>query len=48
MLGKNVETLKNMNSTTSKYAKWIVRVIHPKILDYIFTCLLYTSDAADE
>ena len=45
MLGKNVETLKNMNSTTSKYAKWFVRVIHPKILDYTFTARGETVNA---
>jgi hypothetical protein len=37
VLGKNVETLKNMNSSTSKYAKWYVRIIDPKIIDYSFT-----------
>ena len=25
-----------MNGTTSKYAKWFVRVIHPKLIDYTF------------
>ena len=36
MLAKNVETLKNMNATTSKFAKWYVRVIDPKVIDYSF------------
>ena len=34
MLPKNLETLKNMNGTTGKFAKWYVRVIAPKIIDY--------------
>ena len=37
MLDKNVETLKNMNTQTAKYAKWYVRVLDPKVLDYTFT-----------
>jgi len=57
-LGKNVDTLKNMNSTTSKYAKWFVRIIHPKVIDYTFRsrsevvnaqkfeCLLVSQDEA--
>ena len=36
MLPKNVETLKNMNGTTAKFAKWYVRVCDPKIVDYSF------------
>ena len=36
MLGKNVETLKNMNATTSKLCKWYVRVVDPKVIDYSF------------
>ncbi len=36
MLAKNVETLKNMNSSTGKYAKWYVRIIDPKIIEYSF------------
>ena len=36
MLPKNLETLKNMNTTTGKYAKWFVRVIDPKVIDYSF------------
>ena len=37
MLSKNVETLKNMNSTTAKFAKWYVWVIDPKVIDYTFS-----------
>ena len=37
MLSKNVETLKNMNGTTAKFAKWYVRIIDPKVIDYRFT-----------
>ena len=36
MLPKNLETLKNMNSSTGKFAKWYVRAIAPKIIDYTF------------
>ena len=36
MLAKNVKTLKNMNATTSKFAKWYVRVVDPKVVDYNF------------
>ena len=36
MLAKNVETLKNMNATTSKFGKWYVRVVDPKVIDYSF------------
>ena len=58
MMAKNVETLKNMNSTTSKFAKWYVRVVDPKIIDYSFTargetvtaqkfqCVLVSKDSA--
>ena len=47
-----------MNSSTSKYAKWFVRVIHPKVIDYTFTargepvnaqkfeCVLVSEDPA--
>ena len=35
-VSKNIETLKNMNASTSKYAKWYVRVIDPKIIQYSF------------
>ena len=45
MLGKNVETLKNMNSTTSKYAKWFVRIIHPKLINYTFSARGETVNA---
>ncbi|CAK0817536.1 unnamed protein product, partial [Prorocentrum cordatum] len=37
MLDKNVETLKNMNNQAAKYAKWYVKVLDPKVLDYTFT-----------
>ena len=37
MVAKNVETLKNMNDSTSKYAKWYVRIIDPKIIEYSFS-----------
>ena len=36
MLAKNVETLKNMNGTTAKFAKWYVRIIDPKVIEYSF------------
>ena len=36
MLPKNVEILKNMNSTIGKFAKWYVRIIDPKIIHYEF------------
>ena len=36
MLSKNVETLKNMNASTAKYAKWYVRVVDPKVKEYSF------------
>ncbi len=36
MLSKNVETLKNLNGTTAKFAKWYVRIIDPKIIRYTF------------
>ena len=38
MLPKNTETLKNMNNTTAKYARWYVRVLDPKVIDYSFLC----------
>lgn len=56
MLSKNVETLKNMNGTTAKYAKWFVRVLDPKVIEYSFQakgerveakkfqCVLVSSD----
>ena len=34
---RNVEVLKSMNGTIGKYAKWYVRVIDPKIIQYQFT-----------
>ena len=57
MLPKNLETLKNMNSTTGKFAKWYVRVIAPKIIEYPikargetiaaqkFECVLVSKDS---
>ena len=35
-LPKNVEILKNMNSTNGKFATWHVRVLEPKIIEYEF------------
>ena len=58
MSAKNVETLKSMNSTSSKFAKWYVRVVDPKIIDYSFSargetvnaqkfqCVLVSKDSA--
>ena len=37
MVSKNTETLKNMNSTTAKFAKWYVRILDPKIIEYSFS-----------
>ena len=34
MLYKNTETLKSMNSQTAKYAKWYVKILDPKFIDY--------------
>ena len=36
MLPKNVEILKNMNSTIGKFAKWYVRVLGAKKIHYEF------------
>ena len=58
MFAKKVETLKNMNGTTSKFAKWYVRVVDPKVIDYSFKsrgetvasqkflCVLVSNDPA--
>ena len=46
MLAKNVETLKNMNGGTAKFAKWYVRIIDPKIIDYKFTAKGKVVDAS--
>ena len=35
-LGANVESLKNMNQNTAKFAKWYVRIIAPRIIPYTF------------
>ena len=45
MLPKNTETLQNMNSTTAKFAKWYVRVIDPKVIQYSFTARNEKVDA---
>ena len=37
MVAKNTETLRNMNSSTAKHAKWYVRILDPKIIEYQFT-----------
>ena len=34
MLSKNTEALKSMNSQTAKYAKWYVKILDPKVIDY--------------
>ena len=36
-LPANMETLKNTNGTTAKYATWCVRVLDPKVTPYTFT-----------
>ena len=58
MLSKNVETLKNMNGGTAKIAKWYVRIIDPKVIQYGFTaqgkwaeakkleCILVSKDSS--
>ena len=33
---KHVESLKNMNASTGKFAKLYVRIIDPKVKDYTF------------
>jgi hypothetical protein len=45
MLPKNVETLKNMNGGTAKFAKWYVRVLDPKTIDYTFIAKGLTVNA---
>ena len=59
MIPKNVETLKNMNSTTAKFAKWYVRIQEPTVFSYTFAsrgetvpaqksqCLLVSKDPAE-
>ena len=37
MLSKNTETLKRMNTETAKFAKWYVKVLDPKIIDFSFS-----------
>ena len=34
MLSKNTEALKSMNSQPAKYAKWYVKILDPKVIDY--------------
>ena len=36
MLDANVDTLKNMNPHSSKFGKWIVRILSPKVIPYTF------------
>ena len=36
MLSKNTETLKSMNSLTARFAKWYVKILDPKVIDYSF------------
>ena len=36
MLAKNTEALKSMNSQTAKFAKWYVKILDPKVVDYSF------------
>ena len=57
-LPKNVEILKNMNSTIGKFAKWYVRVLDAKKIHYEFKsrgetvsaekfeCVLVSKDSA--
>ena len=45
MLSKNTEPLKNMNSQTAKYAKWYVKAIDPKVIDYSFTAKCENTQA---
>ena len=33
---KPVESLKNMNVQTAKYASWVVRILSPKLIRYTF------------
>ena len=36
MRSKNAETLKSMNSQTARFAKWYVKILDPKVIDYSF------------
>ena len=50
------ESLSNLNASTAKHAKWIVRILCPRLIDYTFTargelvqatkfvCLLVSED----
>ena len=33
---KPLESLKNMNVQTAKYASWVVRILSPKLIRYTF------------
>ena len=39
------ETLKNMNSSTAKFAQWCIRVLKPKLIKYTFTARGETVNA---
>ena len=41
----NLESLKNMNGNTAKYAKWYARIIDPKVIRYTFVARDKTVDA---
>lgn len=45
MASKNTETLKNMNASTAKHAKWYVRILDPKIIAYQFRAKEKVVDA---
>ena len=44
-LAKNVETLKNMNGSSGKVAKWYVRILDPQIVCYTFAAKGETVNA---
>ena len=44
--GEVVETLKHMNTSTQKYAKWVVRVVTGRVVEYQFTARGETVHAA--
>ena len=35
-LAKNTEALKSMSSQTAKFARWYVRILDPKVVNYTF------------
>ena len=55
---ENIDTLKNLNSNTAKFAKWIARIIAPKLVKYTFraqnkevypkkfVCIIVSKDAS--